>query len=64
MKYRIRNAVKLDHMGKMRLGVAQQDTIDYLKKAIIPKEQHPKYYYVPKSERSGTIINTRTEKWY
>jgi hypothetical protein len=21
-------------------------------------------YYVPKSERSGTIINTRTEKWY
>jgi hypothetical protein len=41
MKYRIRNAVKLAHMEKMRLGVAQQDTIDYLKKAIIPKEHHP-----------------------
>lgn len=41
MKYRIRNAVKLAHMDKMRLGVAQQDTIDYLKKAMIPKEQHP-----------------------
>ena len=40
MKYRIRNAEKLAHMGKMRLGVAQQDTIDYLKKAVIP-EQHP-----------------------
>ena len=41
MQYRIRNAVKLAHMGKMRLGIAEQDTIDYLKRAIIPKEQHP-----------------------
>jgi hypothetical protein len=41
MTYRIQNAVKLAHMGKMRLGIAEQDTLDYLKKAKIPKEQHP-----------------------
>jgi hypothetical protein len=41
MTYRIQNAVKLAHMGKMRLGIAEQDTIDYLKNAKIPKEQHP-----------------------
>ena len=59
MKYRMENTIKLAHMGKIRLGVATQETIDWLSRVKIPEKQQPVLRVFANAKPAATFNETQ-----